>query len=206
MSNQFCSKTAALVVSPASLSLLWMDQAQAKLKWINGVLCWLCVSFRLILWLQWVCLLRPRQHEVRSAEASFLSKSYDNGVISLQTLLTVLWCVFFPSRCIRIWKRVGKACPSQPITCCPCQPPVWETSPHWISPMMRNCLQTPATPLTHKKRVSVVWVNKPPHEPGRDETVQIIWRLLLFKIRSHTEEFHLLQQLKGLKAEEKVIE
>lgn len=105
-----------------------------------------------------VCLLRPRQHEVRPAGASCLKVIWQWSDFLTNLLLTVLWCAFFPPHRIRIWKKVGTACPSQPITCCPRQPPVWETSPHWTSPTMRNCPQTPATPLTRKKRVSIVWV------------------------------------------------
>lgn len=109
-----------------------------------------------------VCLPRPHQHEASLAVRPL--KSYDNGVISLRPLTNCPpMCSFSLPRllCIRLWKKAETACPSQPITCCPHQLPVWETSRHWTSPTMRTCPQTPATRLTHRKRVSVVWAKRP---------------------------------------------
>lgn len=58
-------------------------------------------------------------------------------------------------RCIRTWKKVATACPSQSVTWYLRQPPVWETSPHWTSPTTTICPLTPAIRPTRRKKVSV---------------------------------------------------
>lgn len=154
-----------LLCLSAGLILIRTDQAWAQLNWMNVLT--VCRS-QIICTVTVVCLLKLRRHEVSSAEASCLSSHMTVGWYACEPLAN---CSLFPPHCIRIWKRVETASPSQPITCCPHHPPVWETSPHWISPMMKNCPQTPATPLTRKKRVSVVWLNRPPQEHSRDEKI-----------------------------------
>lgn len=152
--NQFSCKTAAV------LSWFWYGQIQAQAQAKVNKRC-VSLSNYLHGYSGMSAQATSTRGQLSSAQLSwglFPLKSYDNGVIPSTNLsLTVsLVCFFFPPHCIRIWKRVETVCPSQPITWCPRQPPVWEISPHWISPTMRNCPQTPATPLIPKKKVSVV--------------------------------------------------
>ena len=91
MSNQFCSKTAAVVDSHAVLILIW----QIKLKWIN-VLCRLCrVHIN-------CCSGMSAQADTRSAQLRPLSSQviWQWGDFPTNLLLTILWCVcvcaFFP--------------------------------------------------------------------------------------------------------------
>lgn len=76
MSNQFLLKKLLLLL-PFSLDL--------ERDRLNGALCSVCVGFRLIVRLRWYAC--SGRVNMRSAQLKplFPLKSYDNGVISLQT-------------------------------------------------------------------------------------------------------------------------
>lgn len=101
----------------------------------------------------------------------------------------------------RSWKKVGTASQNLPIShfnLFPLSYTAWETSRHWISPMMKSSQLTPAIPLTLRKRVSACKSFLFPTANCRtlikNKKILEIWKHSFFRIGKYVSNSYVLDK------------